>query len=71
MKVSVTARHFDLSPDLKDHAEARLDRFGKYTDGLLHAHVVLEIQKYRKIAEVSVHGREGDFTGKSKFDDLA
>jgi len=30
MKVSVTARHFDLTPELKERAEARLGRFGKF-----------------------------------------
>ena len=70
MKVNVTARHFDLTPDLKDHAEKKLAKFGKYTDGLLNAHVVLEVEKYRNIAEISVHGREGDFTGKVESGDM-
>lgn len=70
MKVNVTARHFDLTPDLKDHAEKRLAKFAKYTDGLLNAHVVLEVEKYRSIAEISVHGREGDFTGKVESGDM-
>jgi putative sigma-54 modulation protein len=70
MKVSVTARHFDLTKDLKERAEARLNRFGKFDKGLLSAHLVLEVQKYRHIAEVSVHGRHGDFAGKAESADL-
>ena len=70
MKVSVTARHFDLTPDLKEHAEKRLARFQKFTNGLMHAHVVLEVEKYRKIAEISVHGRQGDYAGKVESDDM-
>lgn len=70
MKVSVTARHFDLTPDLREHAEQRLTRFMKYTNGLLNANVVLEQQKYRHIAEVSVHGRQGDYTAKAESDDM-
>jgi putative sigma-54 modulation protein len=70
MKVNVTARHFDLTPDLKDHAERKLEKFHKYTDGLLNAHVVLEVEKYRNIAEIFVHGREGDFTGKAESGDM-
>lgn len=70
MKVNVTARHFDLTPDLKDHAEKKLAKFRKYTDGLLTAHVVLEVEKYRNIAEISVHGREGDFTGRVESADM-
>jgi putative sigma-54 modulation protein len=70
MKVNVTARHFDLTPDLKDHAEKKLAKFSKYTDGLMKAHVVLEVEKYRSIAEISVHGREGDFTGREESADM-
>ena len=71
MKVSVTARHFDLTPDLKDHAEARLARLDRFGSGVINASVVLEIEKYRHIAEVSVHGRHGDFMGKAESDDMA
>jgi putative sigma-54 modulation protein len=71
MKVSVTARHFDLTPDLKEHAESRLSRFGKYASGLMTANVVLEIQKYRQIAEVSVHGRHGTYTAKAETSDMS
>ncbi|MGQ0722819.1 MAG: ribosome hibernation-promoting factor, HPF/YfiA family [Candidatus Eiseniibacteriota bacterium] len=70
MKVSVTARHFELTPDLKEHAERRLARFEKYTADLLNAHVVLEVEKYRKIAEVSVHGPQADFTAKAESGDM-
>lgn len=70
MKVSVTARHFDLTPELKERAEARLGRFGKFANGLSSAHVVLAVEKYRHIAEVSVHSRHGDFKGKAESDDM-
>jgi putative sigma-54 modulation protein len=70
MKVSVTARHFDLTPDLKEHAEKKLDRFHRFNSELLNAHVVLEVEKYRKIAEISVHARQGDYKGRAESDDM-
>jgi putative sigma-54 modulation protein len=70
MKVSVTARHFDLTDDLKEHAEGRLSRFSRFTENLLRANVVLEVQRHRHIAEVSVHARNGDFAGKAESDDM-
>lgn len=70
MKVSVTARHFDLTPQERAHAEGRVDRFTKYDNSLLDARVVLEQQKSRRIAEVSVHARHGDFTAKAESHDL-
>ncbi|MFN8176465.1 MAG: ribosome-associated translation inhibitor RaiA [bacterium] len=70
MKVSITARHFDPTPDLKTHAESRVSRLERFTGDLLHANVVLEVEKYRQIAEVSVHGSHGDFTAKAESDDM-
>ena len=70
MKVSVTARHFDLTPDLRSHAETRITRLDKFAQKMISAAVVLQIEKYRQIAEVSVHGHEGDFNGKAESDDM-
>ncbi len=41
MRVSVTARHFDLNDDIKGHTEERIERFHRLADGLLHATAVL------------------------------
>ncbi len=70
MQVSITARHFDLTPDLKEHAESRLERLKKFASDLLHANVVLDVEKYRQIAEVSVHGGNGNFAGKAETADM-
>jgi len=70
MKVSITARHFDLTPDLKDHAEGRVSRLSRFAGDLLHANVVLEVEKYRQIAEVSVHAGHGNFAGRGESDDM-
>ena len=70
MKVSVVARHFDITPDVRQHAEERLARLAKFTNSLTSGHVVLAVEKYRQIAEVSVHGRSGDFTAKAESDEM-
>ncbi len=70
MKVSITARHFELTPDVREHAESRVAKLEKFATDLLKSNVVLEIEKYRQIAEISVHGRHGDFAGRSESDDM-
>ncbi|MEZ5065489.1 MAG: ribosome-associated translation inhibitor RaiA [bacterium] len=71
MNVSVTARHFELTPDLKSHAESRIRKLSRFQEGLIKATVVLEIEKYRHLAEISVHGNQGDYAGKATADSLA
>ena len=70
MQVSITARHFDLTEDLKTHAESRMERLHRFAADLLHANVVLAVEKYRQIAEVSVHGGHGNFAGRAETDDM-
>jgi putative sigma-54 modulation protein len=70
MKISITARHFDLTPDLKAHAESRVGKLDRFAGGMLRANVVLEVEKYRQIAELSVHGSPGDFAGRAEADDM-
>lgn len=70
MKVSVTARHFDLTPDLRDQAEGRIAKLDKFASNLISASVVLTVEKYRQMAEVSVHTGQGDYIGKAESDDM-
>lgn len=40
--VQVTARHFDASPALRDHAVKRLEKLERFYDGIIDAHIVLD-----------------------------
>jgi putative sigma-54 modulation protein len=40
--VQVTARHFDASPTLRDHAVRRLEKLERFYDGIIDARVVLD-----------------------------
>jgi putative sigma-54 modulation protein len=70
MKVSITARHFDLTEGLRKHAEGKLDRLSKYGLPLQEAHIVLAVEKHRHKAEVTVHGNGFRLTGASESDDM-
>ena len=42
MQSQITARDFDLYPDLRDHVDSRLAMLERYYDGIMSAHVVLQ-----------------------------
>jgi putative sigma-54 modulation protein len=42
MQSQITARDFDLYPDLRDHVDSRLAKLERYYDGIINAHVILE-----------------------------
>lgn len=54
MNLSITFRHVDPSEALKAYATEKVERLGKYFDGLVEGHVILGQEKIRHLAEVSL-----------------
>ena len=70
MQITTTARHFELTPALKDHIEDRLTRLTRYFDQLIRSHVTLSVQKHEHLAEIAMHGNGVDFNGHGKSEDM-
>ncbi len=71
MQIHITARHIDLTPALADYVEKRLERVSRHFNSAVRAHVVLEVQKQRHIAEVVSHASgHQDFRAKGEAADL-
>ncbi|MBN1826372.1 MAG: ribosome-associated translation inhibitor RaiA [Candidatus Eisenbacteria bacterium] len=70
MRILITARHFDLTEGLREHTEERLEKLSKYGVQILESHVVLSVEKYRHIAEISLNGRGFTLNGKTESDDM-
>lgn len=71
MNVAVTARHFELSPEVRELAVRRVLRIEKYGHALHDAHVVLDVEKYRQIAEVTVRGPHARFVASAETPDMS
>jgi putative sigma-54 modulation protein len=70
MNIRVTARHFDMEPDLKAYVEDKVSRLARYFDRVEEAHVVLEAEGHRKIADVTVHAARVTVSSEQAADDL-
>ena len=70
MKITTTARHFESSPELVEHIEERIGRLKRYFDHILNVDVIMDVQKFRHIAEVNVHVNGHDFTAKEESEDI-
>jgi putative sigma-54 modulation protein len=55
MEVTITARHFQLDPSLREYLEAEIAGLTKFFERILEVHVILEQEKYRQVAEIVVH----------------
>jgi putative sigma-54 modulation protein len=58
MSFSITGRNFDVTPALREYTQEKIGRIEKYVDKITSVHVILTVEKYRHIAEVTIqtHG---------------
>ena len=70
MQVSVTFRRIDASDTLRTYAEEKLYRIKKYVEDPIEAHVVLSVEKFRHIAEVSINANGLRLNGQEETEDL-
>lgn len=55
MDITVTFRHVESTDSLKEYAEEKLSKIEKYFDYPIEAHVVLAVEKFRRMADVTVN----------------
>ncbi|MEK7307510.1 MAG: ribosome-associated translation inhibitor RaiA [Nitrospirota bacterium] len=52
MNIIITGRHLELTDNLKEYAEEKIKKFGKYLTNISGITVTLSVEKYRHKAEV-------------------
>jgi putative sigma-54 modulation protein len=54
MEITVTFRHTEPTESLRMYAEEKVSKIKKYLDSPIEAHVVLTVEKFRHIADVTL-----------------
>jgi putative sigma-54 modulation protein len=54
MDITVTFRHMEPSESLKSYAEEKVSKINKYLDFPIEAHIVLAVEKFRRMADVTL-----------------
>lgn len=70
MQIFLTGRNLEVTEALRRYAEEKVGRLQKYLDKITSAHIVLSLQKYRQIAEVTLHVRDLTIRGEESTEDL-
>ena len=52
MEITVTGRHLNVTAAIRDYADKKLEQVGIDFPHILSAHFILEVDKYRQIAEL-------------------
>ena len=54
MQIRTTARHFELTDDLKHFAEKHIEKLERYFNHIIDSHLILDMEKSRTTAELKV-----------------
>jgi putative sigma-54 modulation protein len=70
MNIDITARHFDLTPELREHVENEIEGLKKYFENIISSEVILDVEKYRQTAEIKVKVYNAVIAGSADSDDM-
>ncbi|MFQ5803767.1 MAG: ribosome hibernation-promoting factor, HPF/YfiA family [Candidatus Methylomirabilales bacterium] len=70
MQIFLTGRNLEVTEALRRYAEEKVGRLQKYLDKITSAHIVLSLQKYRQIAEVTLRVKDLTIRGEESTEDL-
>ena len=70
MEIDISGRHFHVTEALKEHITEKVQKLDKYALKIETVHVVLEVQKFNHISEITAAGKNLRLTAKEKSTDM-
>jgi len=70
MRITVTCRNCELEPALRTYIEDKVSHLAHYFDRVDEAHVVLQTEGHRCIADVTVHASRAVISSEQAADDM-
>ena len=70
MQINLTFRNIEPAASLREYAEGKVARVKKYVEEPVEAHVVLRVEKFRHIVEVSIDANGLRINGTEETDDM-
>ncbi len=70
MDIITTARHFEMTDEVREHAQKRMEKLQRYLSDSDDVHLILTMEKYRKIAEFTLHVRGNEIISRGVSDEM-
>ena len=70
MEIDISGRHFHVTEALKDYITEKIEKLEKYALKIETVHVVLEVQKFHHISEITSAGKKLRMTAKEESSDM-
>ena len=70
MNLTITGRHFDVTPALKNYVEEKLGKLQRYASDIISIHVILEMEKHTAVAEINLAMKRYHINVKERSEDM-
>ena len=70
MEIDISGRHFQVTAPLKEHVSQKVKKLDKYSLKIESVHVVLGVQKFHHVAEITLLGKNLRLTAKEESADM-
>lgn len=70
MQVNITGRHTEITDALREYAEGKIRKMERYGSKAQEANIILSVEKYRHIAEISLNLNGFIITAKEETEEM-
>lgn len=70
MRLQITTRHYEMTPEMRGYAEERIQRLKRYFDQIIDVNLVVGSEKHRQTAEIVLHTNGHDWSGTAESADM-
>lgn len=70
MKLTITGRHLEVTPNLRRHIETRIEKLTKFTDRIIEGEIVLFKDHVDEVAEGRIHIGHTIITARARSTDM-
>jgi putative sigma-54 modulation protein len=70
MQISMTFRHMDPTDAMKDLIKDKVEKVKKYLRGPVEASVVLSIERYLQVCDITINANGRAYKGHEETDDM-
>ncbi len=70
MEIDISGRHFHVTEALKDYLIEKVKKLEKYSLKIESVHVILEVQKFHHVAEITLLGKNLRLISKEESSDM-
>jgi putative sigma-54 modulation protein len=70
MRIEITSKSFEITDNIREYVEERLNKLTRYFDKLIECHVILKVERFIYDFEITLHGNGFDLFAEARAEDV-